>query len=115
MAAGAADCMLLRTWIVEAAREWLGTPYRHQASVRGQGCDCLGLIRGVWRDAIGPEPEYVAPYDSSWMGAETEERLAAAMCRHFRERPARPIAPGTVLLFRGGVCAMQGFRAVPAA
>jgi len=35
--------------VVAAARAWLGTPYRHRASVRGAGCDCLGLLRGVWR------------------------------------------------------------------
>lgn len=39
--------MIARNEIVAAARQWLGTPYRHQASVRGVGCDCLGLIRGV--------------------------------------------------------------------
>ena len=33
--------------IVRAARGWIGTPYVHQASVRGAGCDCLGLLRGV--------------------------------------------------------------------
>ena len=41
--------------IVEAARHWLGTPYHHQASLRGVGCDCLGLVRGVWRDLLGEE------------------------------------------------------------
>lgn len=33
--------------IVEEARRWLGTPYKHQAAVRGVGADCVGLIRGV--------------------------------------------------------------------
>ena len=35
--------------IVAAARSWIGTPYRHQASLKGVGCDCLGLVRGVGR------------------------------------------------------------------
>ena len=42
--------------IVAAARGWIGTPYRHQASLKGAGCDCLGLVRGVWREMVGPEP-----------------------------------------------------------
>ena len=42
--------------IVAAARGWIGTPYQHQASVKGAGSDCLGLLRGVWRELIGPEP-----------------------------------------------------------
>ncbi|MEM9842167.1 MAG: peptidase P60, partial [Pseudomonadota bacterium] len=41
---------MTRAEVIEAARAWLGTPYRHQASRRGVGADCLGLIRGVWRD-----------------------------------------------------------------
>jgi len=52
--------------IVEAARAWLGTPYHHQASLRGVGCDCLGLVRGVWRDVLGEEPEALPPYSPHW-------------------------------------------------
>ena len=36
-----------RKAILAAAYDWLDTPYQHQASVKGGGCDCLGLIRGV--------------------------------------------------------------------
>jgi NlpC/P60 family putative phage cell wall peptidase len=39
--------------VVAAARDWLGTPYHDQASVKGVGCDCLGLVRGVWREVVG--------------------------------------------------------------
>ncbi len=50
-----------RAAIVVTARLWIGTPYLHQASLRGIGCDCLGLLRGVWRDLYGPEPEAPPP------------------------------------------------------
>lgn len=33
--------------IVNTAREWLGTPYHHQARVKGHGCDCAQLVIGV--------------------------------------------------------------------
>lgn len=33
--------------IVNEARQWLGTPFHHQASLKGVGTDCYGLIRGV--------------------------------------------------------------------
>lgn len=33
--------------IVVQARAWLGTPFHHQARLKGKGCDCLGLIVGV--------------------------------------------------------------------
>ena len=37
----------MRDAIVREAREWVGTKYMHQASVKGAGADCVGLIRGV--------------------------------------------------------------------
>ena len=43
--------------VVAEARRWIGTPYVHQASSFQAGCDCLGLIRGVWRHLYGAEPE----------------------------------------------------------
>lgn len=33
--------------LVAQARTWLGTPFHHQARLKGKGCDCLGLIVGV--------------------------------------------------------------------
>lgn len=33
--------------VVDEARGWLDTPFLHQAAVRGRGCDCIGLVRGV--------------------------------------------------------------------
>ncbi|MEE8633091.1 MAG: hypothetical protein V3S93_01305 [Methyloceanibacter sp.] len=48
------------------ARGWLGTPYHHQASVKGVGCDCLGLVRGLWRELCGPEPEAMPRYTRDW-------------------------------------------------
>ena len=85
--------------IVAAARGWIGTPYRHQASVRGAGCDCLGLLRGVWREVLGAEPEAVPAYTPDWSEPQREERLWRAAARHLRPCPGAP-APGDVLLFR---------------
>lgn len=56
-----------REAIIAAARSWIGTTYQHQASLRHIGCDCLGLLRGVWREVIGPEPELIPPYSAGWM------------------------------------------------
>ena len=33
--------------IVDEARTWDGTPFLHQAALKGVGCDCVGLIRGI--------------------------------------------------------------------
>jgi NlpC/P60 family putative phage cell wall peptidase len=83
--------------IIGAARGWIGTPYRHQASRRGVGCDCLGLLRGVWRELHGAEPQSVPPYAPDWGGAET---LRDGLARYLAAVPLDTIKPGDVALFR---------------
>ena len=94
------SAVLTRASIVASARGWIGTPYRHQASLRGLGCDCLGLVRGVWREVIGPEPEEPGPYAPDWAEASGLERLADAGARHFTPVAVADFAAGDVLLFR---------------
>jgi len=99
---------------VDVARAWLGTPYRHQASVRGAGCDCLGLVRGVWRGLYGAEPEEIPPYTADWAEPEGHEALWQAALRRLSARPAAEDAVGTVLLFRmrdGGIAKHLGIQA----
>ena len=90
-----------RNDIVAAARGWIGTPYRHQASVKGAGTDCLGLLRGVWREVMGPEPEAPPPYSPDWAELPgTGEVMAEAACRHMAEIGIAEAGAGDVLLFR---------------
>ena len=91
---------LTRALIVAEARSWIGTPYRHQASLQGVGCDCLGLLRGVWRAVIGPEPESLPPYSGDGAEGEGGEPLLAAARRHLVEIDRAAFRPGDVLLFR---------------
>lgn len=84
---------------VELARGWLGTPYVHQASMQGAGCDCLGLIRGVWRGLYGTEPEIMPAYTPDWGEAGGVEHLASGAARHLVPAEGQPV-PGEVLLFR---------------
>ena len=99
---------------VEIARGWIGTPYLHQCSMRGAGCDCLGLLRGIWREMLGPEPEAVPAYSRDWSEPEGEERLWAAALRHLVAKPLDREAPGDILLFRmreGAVAKHLGLQA----
>jgi NlpC/P60 family putative phage cell wall peptidase len=91
---------LTRETILAEARRWLGTPYRHQASVRGAGADCLGLVRGVWRGVVGAEPETAPAYTPDWAEALGEETLLQAARRHLREIAIGEARHGDVLLFR---------------
>lgn len=94
------DLSPARERIVACARDWIGTPYRHQASLRGVGCDCLGLIRGVWREVIGDEPETPPAYAPDWAEATKTEALAEAALRHLSPVAIGQATPGDVLLFR---------------
>lgn len=86
--------------VVAAARRYLGTPYHHQAALRGAGCDCLGLIRGVWCDLYGSEPEAPPPYTPDWGETGDAEPMLDAARRHLVERDVAAAGPGDVVLFR---------------
>ena len=100
--------------LLHAARGWIGTPYVHQAAAKGAGCDCLGLIRGLWRERMGAEPEAVPPYSMDWSEPQGEEQLWAAALRHMAVKNSGAPAPGDVLLFRmrhGAVAKHLGLQA----
>jgi len=95
----------LRACVLGAARAWLGTPYANQASVKGVGCDCLGLVRGVYREVIGPEPEEPPPYTPDWgegsgSTLQVGEPLLAAAMRHFSPVALKAAQPGDLIVFR---------------
>ncbi len=86
--------------ILKEARAWIGTPYLHQTSVKGVGCDCLGLLRGVWREIFGQEPAPVPAYTPDWSEPSRDEVLWRAACRYLVVKPMKFAVPGDVLLFR---------------
>ena len=86
--------------VVAAARAWLGTPYHDQASVRGVGCDCLGLARGIWRELVGAEAITVPPYSRDWGEAGGREVLAESAGRVMIRIDPAEAGAGAVILFR---------------
>ncbi|MEQ9518803.1 MAG: NlpC/P60 family protein [Parvibaculum sp.] len=98
-----------RAQILDAAQGWIGTPYRHQACCKGAGVDCLGLVRGIFQELEGREPETPPAYSPDWaelpgvIGNESEPMLSAAR-RHLVERPVgtsvKEATAGDVLIFR---------------
>ena len=97
--------------IVALARGWIGTPYHHQASTKGAGTDCLGLVRGLWRELYGEASERPPTYTPSWGEFGREELLLEGARRNLvlideAEHglglpPKRRVwQPGFILLFR---------------
>lgn len=89
----------VRDVIIAEARSWIGTPYHHQAALRGVGCDCLGLVRGVWRAVYGSDPEHPPAYSRDWAETRHEETLADAASRHMILLALDAFELGDLLLF----------------
>ena len=86
--------------VIAVARSWLGTPYHDQASLRGVGCDCLGLARGVWREVVGDEPFPIPPYSRDWGETGPREVLAEGARQMMPEIMPSEARSGTLVLFR---------------
>jgi len=89
-----------REQIVEAARGWIGTPYHHQASLRHAGTDCLGLVRGIWRELYESEAEQPPAYSRDWAETSGDEAMLDAAQRHLVPKPIAAIEAGDVVIFR---------------
>jgi NlpC/P60 family putative phage cell wall peptidase len=90
----------VRLRVVEIARQWIGTPYHHQASAKGIGTDCLGLVRGVWRELYGFDAEVPPAYSRDWAEASGIETMLAAASRHLIAIEREQLAGGDVVVFR---------------
>jgi NlpC/P60 family putative phage cell wall peptidase len=84
---------------VTIARGWIGTPYCHQASLMGVGCDCLGLVRGVHAALTGDWP-VAPPYAADWAESDPAEQLIAGLARRLLRIGIDEKQPGDVLVFR---------------
>jgi len=87
----------LRAKAVLEALTWLDTPYCHQAAQKGQGADCLGLVRGVHSALLGKPALATPPYNARWNQQRREELLHAAQTYL---HPVSQAQPGDVVLFR---------------
>ncbi len=68
--------------------------------MRGEGADCLGLVRGVWRELVGGEPEPIPSYGADWAEVGGEEALLEALGRWLVPLDPGEARPGDVLVFR---------------
>ena len=81
-----------------AARGWLGTPFHWEASLKGVGVDCRGLLTGVARDCGRPEAATVEANLVGYSRHIDETALLAGLDRLFKRKSAPK--PGDVLAFR---------------
>lgn len=89
-----------RARVVCIVRGWIGTPYHHQASLKGTGTDCLGLVRGVWRELYGHDAETPPAYTPDWAETGGREAMIEAATRHMIPIAAGDVQEGDVVIFR---------------
>jgi NlpC/P60 family putative phage cell wall peptidase len=93
---------LLAPDIVSAARGWLGTPHHDQASVKGVGCDCAGLVAGVARECgLAELGRDLIDAMHSYNPTKIDEALLKIGLGRHMDR-ITDIEPGAVLLWKVG-------------
>lgn len=98
--------MTIRDAILDAAREFLNTPYHHQGRLKGIGIDCAMLLIEVYHK-VGLIPNIdPTPYSPDWHLHQSEERYLGWVSKygHRVEIPK----PGDIALFQFGRCISHG-------
>ncbi|MFD0915859.1 NlpC/P60 family protein [Pseudahrensia aquimaris] len=86
--------------VVSTARKWIGTPYLHQGAAKGIGCDCIGLVRGVWAELGGAVPAGSVNYASSWSEIDRNETLLSALGQYLHQADIQDDETGMIVAFR---------------
>jgi len=90
----------LRYNIINEARSWIGTPYHHQAHLKGVGCDCLGLLIGVLSELYHITPDIPMSYSADWAECSNSEFFAEGLSQYTQSILPDQRQIGDVLLFR---------------
>lgn len=96
----------LRQAIVQEALTWQGTPYHHQARIKGVGVDCVMLLCEVYQAVGLLDPMDPRPYSSQWHLHHHEERYLNGILR-YAKMVTQP-KMGDVALFKFGRCFSHG-------
>lgn len=92
----------MREKIVAAAKEWLRTPFHHNARIKGAGCDCLQLLIAVFSEVGLLNKTDFGDYTHDWHMHHNEEKYLEGVMKHAKKVEAPQ--PGDVALFRFGRC-----------
>jgi cell wall-associated NlpC family hydrolase len=92
----------IRERIVNEAKSWIGTPYHHEARVKGAGVDCGMLLLEVYeRSGLIP---HIVPfhYSPDFMLHRNEEWYIKLISEHADEIVCEPYLPGDAVVMRNG-------------
>lgn len=89
---------MTRAEIVAEARSWVGTPFHWQASIKGVGADCKGLVWGVARELGLPEAQTLHASAADYGPVVDAQRLLAGLRATFRPVAKGEEQPGDVVV-----------------
>lgn len=95
----------LRNRVVKEAIEWIGTPFHHEARVKGAGVDCLQILAAVYHAAGIVSHIDVPHYPMDWMIHRDEERYLNGVKLYADEVPGPPERmplPGDIVIMKLG-------------
>ena len=97
----------LRREIVREALEWVGTPFHDCASVKGQGCDCIGLLKGVYTAVGIVQPFDMPAYPPQWFQHHDEPKFLNGLASYGARR-VKEGQPGDIAMYNYGRHAAHG-------
>jgi len=81
--------------IVQEAKTWIGTPFKHQGRVKGLGIDCVGLIIGVAHYFKLTEFDY-----TNYSHTPDGFLMRQLLDQHLRSIPIEAAKSGDIVLMR---------------
>ncbi len=92
-----------RADVVRAAKDWMGTPYHHQARVKGAGVDCAMFPLAVYQECgILPADFQPPEYSMQWHLHQSEEMYLNTIEPFVREIGERDPQPADFVIFKFG-------------
>jgi NlpC/P60 family putative phage cell wall peptidase len=92
-----------REAVVAEAKSWMGTPWHHQARVKGAGVDCANFVIAAYANS-GTMPDItlkqLGNYPRDWHIHKTEERFLTFVPNFAVEITESELKPGDLILFR---------------
>lgn len=98
-----------RATVLVEARQWIGTPFHHQAQVKGCGVDCANLLIAVFSATGHVPPIDPGYYPPDWHLNRDEPRFLAALLTYADPLPEGELPlPGDIAMFNYGRHAAHG-------
>jgi hypothetical protein len=99
--------MITRAQVIEAARDWVDTPFQHQGRVKGRAVDCVGLVLCVCEElgaagaSLTPESWTRLPQYTNYGPMPFQRQVFDECMRRLIKRPWKDgFKPGDVLSLR---------------